>query len=404
MFLLMIASAFFSASEAAFFCLGTADRKRLAEGGPLARLAAGLIAAPERLLTAALLGNLMANLMFFTLSSILLFKFPEDQVALGGIVSLCTLVGLIVFCEMLPKNIAILAPRAIATLTALPLGWVVRLLTPIMPVLEGVNVLSRRLLFPKFISEPYLRIADIERAVKLSKEDAALLRREQKVLQNIVSLADVTAEEMMRPRPLLKTFRPPVSLDVLRDVSFPQSGYLLVTEADTEEIASAVSLKRLFKEDFRRQWGEHSSPVLYVPWSVPVAEVLEQLRHANREVAAVVNEFGETIGILTLDDIAETLFAREPSRARRLYQRTPITKTGANLWHVNGLANLRHLSRQLDIALPVHESVTVAGLLQELLERFPNVGDECEWGPCTLRVLSISEADRFITVELRLNQ
>lgn len=406
MFLLMCGSAFFSGSEAAFFSLGTGDRKALAQGGFLGRLVDRLLAKPERLLSAVLLGNLMVNLTFFTLSAILMFKLRNDgQAALGGILSLVNLFALIIFSEMLPKDIAVLAPRPIATLTALPISWVVRLLAPIMPVLDRVNLLSRRLFFPKFVAEPYLRVADLERAVELSKTDAALLRREQRVLQNIVSLSDITAEEMMRPRALLKTFRPPVSLDDVAErlgMTLPLSGYLVITEPTTEEIAAAVSLRRLYRDDTRTAWQETSAPVVYVPWSVSVAAVLEQLRSSKREVAAVVNEYGETIGILTLDDIIETLFARDPSRSRRLHLSKPIRKIGANLWHVGGLTNLRRVSRELDVTLPFHESVTVGGLLQEILERFPEIGDVCDFGPCTFRVLEISD-DHAILAELRLN-
>lgn len=351
-----------------------------------------------------LLANLMVNLVFFTLSSIVVFQLQQQNATgLAGGFVFVSLFALIIFSEMLPKDLGVLMPQTLAVVAAAPMIWVMRLLSPILPLLAKVNFFSQRLFFPEFESEQYLRLGDLERAVELSQEDAALLKREQRVLQNIVSLSDLHVEELMRPRPLLAIFRPPVTLDMVASrfgTTLPSSGYLVITEETTEEIASAVSLTR-FTGESTSAWDAHSEPVLYIPWSSTAGKALELLRENDRSVAAVVNEYGETIGILTLDDIIETLFTRSPGRVSRLHRRPAIRKLAGQRWEASGLANLRQLARKFGVELPFHESVTLAGLLQEILERFPLPGDHCLWGPFDILVTKITE-DGEVRMELRL--
>ena len=126
--------------------------------------------------------------------------------------------------------------------------------------------------------------------------------------------------------------------------------------------------------------------MFYVPWCATVAGVLGAML-GRRQVAAVVNEHGETVGILTFDDILDTIFSGTPSRSERLLRRAPIRRIAAGVWHVTGMTSLRRLARYFHVERPASKSVTVAGIVQEVLERLPQPGDECRWGPFRFRVL-----------------
>ena len=130
-----------------------------------------------------------------------------------------------------------------------------------------------------------------------------------------------------------------------------------------------------------------AEPVFYVPWCTKVADALEAMLGRRGHVAAVVNELGETIGILTFDDILDTIFSGTPSRSERLLRRAPIRRIAPGVWHVTGLTSLRRLARHFHVERPPSKSVTVAGIIQEVLERFPQPGDECRWGPFRFRVI-----------------
>jgi CBS domain containing-hemolysin-like protein len=397
---LLLASAFFSSSEAAMFYLDGRERRRLASGNRAQRIAAALLADPERLLTAVLFWNLVVNLVYFTIVSIIGIDLKRaGHGGHAGGFALGSLLAIIIFSEMLPKSLAVLAARRLAAVIAIPLAATVRVLDPVLPGFRLANLLSQRLFWPNFLPEPYLRVGDLERAVELSTTDAALLEQEQTVLQNIVSLSDIRLDELMRPRTRFHAFRPPVSLSDLGG-ELPPSGYLLVTEPDNDEVAGAIALRDLSTVP-TTGLEHHARPVAYVPWCTTVAEAMEIMQRDRRQVTAAVNEFGETIGILTIDDILETIFSRAASRSERLLKRMSIRQTAPGAWQVTGITSLRRLARYFRIQRPPSKSVTVAGAIQETLEKLPDPGDACRWGPFHFKVIDVARKGQMV-VELTL--
>jgi putative hemolysin len=320
--------------------------------------------------------------------------------AVAGSFAVGSVLVMIFVGELLPKSVAVIRPPVLAATLAVPLQVLVRLLDPLLPAFRLTMLLSRRLIWPKFQPEPYLRVSDLERAVRLSTSDAAVVEQEQKVLESIVSLSEIRADELMRPRLQLRVFRPPVALADLGG-QLPASGYLLITEPDSDEVARAVSLRNLWRVP-----AEHleqlADPVAYVPWSTTVAQAVEVMHRQQRRVAAVVNELGETIGILLLEDVVDTIFGDTPSRSERLFKRLPIRQVATGVWHVTGMTSIRRLVRHFHLQEPPPtQSITVSGVVQEVLQRMPQAGDQCRWGPFQLKVLDVPQRGRLL-VELTM--
>lgn len=395
-------SGFFSASEAALFSLRLRDRELLASGGSSQQMAARLLSDPDRLLGAILFWNLVVNMIYFAIVSVISLRLERDP-AIGhiypAVFAAISLLTIIFFSEMLPKSVGVLINRRLAGLMGAPLALTVRVLDPMMPTLRLVNLLSRRLIWPGFKREPYLEVSDLERAIALSTSDAKLVAQEQTALRNIVLLSDIRVDEWMRPRTQFLTFRPPVSLADLNGQMTP-SGYMLITEPDSEEVDSAIHLKELF--DVPRVRLEHyAEPVFYVPWCATVADALQEMQRRNRQVAAVVNEYGETCGILTFEDILDTVFNYSPSRSRMLLDQKPIHDLEPDMWLVAGVTPLRRLSRYLNLALPVSKNVTVGGVIQERLGKLAEEDDVCDWGPFRMKVLEAPQRGHML-IELKL--
>lgn len=400
MAVLAAASAFSSCSEAVLFSLQPDDRRALRAGSATQRIAVGLLARPERLLTAILFWNLLFNVAYFSLVSVIGIQLErESRHAEAGLLSLGALLTLIVVSEMCPKIVGVMFPRSVANLVGLPLAAAVRAFDPLAPLFATIIRALRRLILPHFRAEPYLELSDLEQAISLSTVDEELASQERMALQNIVQLSELRADELMRPRTQYQVFAPPVSLDNLGG-ELTRSGYLLVSEPETEDIAGAIPLKYL--PTIPRQHLEHfAQPVAYVPWCSTVAAVFDELQANKREVAAVINELGETIGIVTLEDLLYTVFEEQASRSARLLQTKPIQPLGENLWRVTGMTSLRRLGREFDIDLPLAKSKTVAGIVQEELERLPLTGDTVRWGQFELQVIEADPLGRM-TVDLRL--
>lgn len=398
---LIACSAFFSASEAALFYLRWDQRQALRDGAPGERVAWVLMSDPDRLLSAVLFWNLVINITYFAIASIVGLKleaFLSGSVWVAWGFSAAALL-LVIFCsEMVPKSVAVLLAPQLAGWVGPPLAVAVRLVDPLMPLLRVVNLLSQRLLWPGFRAEPYLELVDLERAIDLSRVDAHVLEQERAALQNMIALSDIRVDEWMRPRTQFRSFTPPVALADLRG-QLPPSGYLLITEPASEEVARALRLREL-----RFPPAAHlerlAKPVAYAPWCTTVAEVFDMLRQRDLEVAVIVNERGETIGILTFDDILSSVFTYEPSRSKLLLDRQPIHTPEPGVWIIAGVTSLRRLSRYLEQPLPPSQSVTLLGAVQESLERVAHPGDEGTWGPFQFRILQAPQGTHLL-VELR---
>ena len=395
MLVLAAGSAFFSCSEAALFSLQADDRRSLRTGGAAGQAAIRLLELPDRLLTAILFWNLIINIVYFALASVISIQLEKQgQRTEAGIAALVALLAIILLSEMVPKTVGVLMPRKLAQLLSLPLSGAVRAFDPIGPLFSAVSRAIRRVFLPHFQAEPYLALRDLEQAITVSTADEELAALERLALQNIVLLADQRADEIMRPRKQYQSFSPPLHLDDLGGRP-TRSGYVLVTEPDSEEIVGAVALNYLPAVP-RRQLEKFAKPVVYLPWCATAASVFNELWVQQYEVAAIVNELGETIGIVTLEDVLQNIFADQASRSARLLETSPIHQLGENLWQVTGMATLRRLSREFDVELPPTKSTTVAGVVQELLQRLPVAGDEVDWESFSFRVVEAEPQENML--------
>ncbi len=390
MAVLVVASAFFSGSEAALFYLTREQREQLAAGGRGARAAVALLTDAPRVLTTILFWNLLVNMAFFALSSLVTLRLGE---ALGPKGSTAMVVGsllaIILFGEMLPKNIAVIWPRPVAILAGLPLTVAARIVDPVLPVLRMVTNASLRLVAPTFVPEPYLELGDLERAIALGASDRALLEQERDILSRTVALSEMRVEEIMRPRKRYWAFTPPVHIEDLEGEETP-SGYVLVTEPDSEEIAAALPLDRVAMTPID-SLHLYAQPVAYVPWSAPAAAALDVLQTTGRRVAAVLNEMGETVGVVTLEDLFDYLLNPESHEHEPVRQLARIRSLGDDAWEVSGLTSLRAVSRRIGATLPEAQNVTVGGLLQEVLHRVPVAADAIAWGGLRWEVIDAPE-------------
>ncbi len=313
---LIAISAFFSSSEAAFFYIGRRERNSLKKGTGTEQLAAKLLEDPDRLLSAILFWNLLINMTYFAIASIVASRIDAAE-DLGASVALAftgaSLLTIIFFSEMLPKSLAVLSPMRSSILIAPPLSLAVRVVDPILPMVKTMNLLAGRLLWPSFTPENEIDLADIERAVELGTDDAALVQRERMALRSLVEIAETRASELMRPRGKLHLVASPIDRDVLFS-QIPPGGYAIITDSTGEQMIGSLSV-RMLRPSQMNDFENLVEPVIYVPWSARVARVLDQLNEQNLSVAIVVDEYGDGIGVLSIDRIFRRMLAPQTDYA-----------------------------------------------------------------------------------------
>jgi len=390
---LVLASGFFSSSETALFYLSRDDLRAFRVGPRRQRLVAGLLANPDRLLTAVLFWNLLINLSYFALSITLTREVsqqnPQGRAGAVTAIPLLSLLGIILFGEVLPKSLAVVFRRRLATWLAWPLAISVRIFDPIAPVFLATTEFLHRVFWPHVTVEPALEADDLEQAVENSAATAEVVTQERQVLHNILDLGEISVEEVMRPRGTWVTLPLPIHLEDL-DRQAIDTGFVVVG-GDGEIVESIIPLDHRASLP-ARHLERLAEEVIPVPWCARLAPVLQRMRETFSSAACVVNEYGEAVGILTHDDILDTILSPEPSRARRLLRREPVEEVQDGRFEVQALTTLRYLSRRLDLDFEPdpEDQVTVSGLLQEQLERVPVVGDECHWQGHRIRVIEAS--------------
>jgi Mg2+/Co2+ transporter CorB len=398
---LMLVSAFFSGSETALFYLSRDELRMLQVGKPRERVIADLLRDPDRLLSAILFWNLFTNLTYFAVSVVLARQLAGSHgAALAGGFTAAAVAAIILFGEVFPKSLAVIFHRRIAGLVSWPVAVAVRVLDPVLPVLEMTTRIIRRTIWPHIRPEPYLHADDLEKAVATSDLSAETILHEQQILHRILDLSEITAEEVMRPRGTYTTYAPGVRLSELHATTHVVDYLLLhdptVVKADPDAIGSAVPLSTLwgFTED---DVAAQAEPIVHVPWCASLADLLQTLRNRLCDVAVVVNEYGETIGVVTYEDVMDTVLVPIPSRAKRILRRDPVLQVAEGRYHVDGLTTLRHLSQRLGFEYEptIDGLLTIAGMLHEQLERIPQVGDECEWAGYRFKVIETTERGKL---------
>ncbi len=349
--------------------------------------------------------NLTVNLTYFSIASQVTQRIANQQSAGATspspeVFDILTLLVVVLFAEFLPKCVGVMIPRKVVRVVSIPLALAIRILDGVIPLLKFVNEVSRRLILPGFRPEPYLETADLDRAVELTTGDTALLQLERKVLQNIIQLSDIRVEEWMHPRSQYRTL--PISANVSDiDSELASAGYLMLTDKLGREIVATVDLSSP-KLGVTASLAALRQPVIVVPWCASIAEALDRLNEDQRRVALIVNELGETIGILTYDEIIDAVFKLDPSQSHREWSRADIVSDEEGVWLATGMTSLRRLERVVGRKISAGRNLTVIGAIQERLKRLAQTDDWCDVGDLHLQVVETGQdGESLVRITLR---
>ncbi|MEO0051329.1 MAG: hemolysin family protein [candidate division WOR-3 bacterium] len=382
---LLVLSFIFSGAEAAFFSL---PQWRVREHRQLSRL----IAEPGRLLGTLLFSNLLVNISATAIFTLLLLQFssrfrlaPVIVLTAGGILMTAIL---LLFGEITPKLLATRYPDTFARIFPPFIAAVQYLIFPVTWLLNRISAFARRL--PEEttqLSEP-----ELQTMITFGREQGVLLPGEEEILRNLIQLDRRTVSEVMTPRQDMVAVPEEATIAAALDVC-RQSGFsrLPVYSGTLEKITGVVYAKELLTApDPKMPVVNITRPPYFVPEVKRLAPLLDELRRKNSHIAIVIDEFGQTAGMVTLEDILEAIFGEirdEFDRAEEL----PYRRVGENEYIVDGEIDLVTLNRLFDDAFTGFEFDRLATLIYDRLGRLAKTGDTVRIGNLEITVTELSQ-------------
>lgn len=371
---LICLSAFFSGSETGMMSINRYRlRHKVKQDNPSAKRVAELLSRPDRLLGIILIGNTFVNVFASAIATVIAVElFGEIGLAIATF--LLTLV-ILVFAESTPKILAALYPEKVA----FPASMVLKILLKIMyPLVWVVNMISNGLL-------KLFRIPVKAKALdKLTHEELRTLVREavggasieyQEMLLGILDLGRVTVEDIMIPRNEIVGINLEEDwTDIKEKLMKSEHTRVLMYEGTIEKSIGFLHMKKALNLFAKEKLSEKTlrdaieEPYI-IPEATPLNTLLINLRHNKCRIGLVVDEYGDTLGLATLEDILEEIVGEFTTDFTKSEELATPQKDGSFL--VDGGVNVRDLNRVMSWELPIEGPKTLSGIIIEHLEAIP---------------------------------
>jgi Mg2+/Co2+ transporter CorB len=370
---LILLSGFFSGSETGLMAINRYRLRHLANKGHSgARLAQALLRKPDRIIGVILLGNNLVNILAASIATVIAMRmFGNNGIWISTLVMT---VVVLIFAELAPKTIAAFHPEKIAIPASYPLSVLLRLLSPVVWLINGiVNLILRPLGIRTNVE--MLELLNHEELRTLVQEGGQISDDHQRMLLNILDLKQAEVDDVMVPRveivginleddwdDILQQLSQTIytRLPVYRETIDQVEGFLHV-----RTIISKLSRRSLRYEDLLKSVRQP----YFVPEGTSLTQQLLEFQQKERRLGLVVDEYGDIQGLVTLDDILEEIVGEYTTEGRD--RSRIVRKLADGNYLVDGTAGLRVLNRRMGWNLPHDEAHTLSGLLVEELELIP---------------------------------
>lgn len=360
------ASFFFALAESSLLALGKWRARQLAEqadGGRVLRL----LEHPSELLATIVLGNTIANS-----GIVALMLWPAMQGRWSpALMSAAALVLVLVGCEVLPKTLAVRAPERWAVRVAGPMvflqsltGWLQRLVQRFNEWLLGVVLL--RSVKPPTTDEEYQELLD------MAYQQGTLAQSEKEILLQIISLDRKAAKDVMRPRSQMAAISDDLSLEDMIAAARQYQHRRLPMYDETPDTIVGILNTRALLLDPQIDLAEAIELPSFVPESMNLLHLLQSLQRQQRGLAIVVDEYGGTAGLVTLEDILEEVVGEIRGEGEPVG--FVMEKLGEGRWRVSGTMSIDDFRREFPGLGDVAGSDTMGGLMLAQMEVVPVAG------------------------------
>lgn len=376
LFFLLFLSACFSASETGLMMLNRYRLRHLAKSGHRgARLAQRLLERPDRLIGLILLGNNFVNISASSVATLITLRLGGE--AYLAVATFLLTFAILIFSEVAPKTLAAMHPERVAFPAAYVLAALMR---PLYPLVVAVNGIANSLLslFGIKMDSGSNSISREELRTIVNEAGALIPRRHQSMLINILDLDKATVEDIMVPRAeIVGIDLEDSNEEILQQLARTQYTRLPVFRDNIEQVEGTVHVRRILplivSEEFSKErLIECMREPYFIPEGTPLHTQLLNFQRNRRRIGLVVDEYGDILGLATVEDILEEIvgeFTTDPGH--NIHEIQPL-EDGSYL--VEGSTSIRELNRLLDWALPTDGPKTLNGAILEQLETIPQAG------------------------------
>ena len=387
----LLCSAFFSGMEIAFVSSNKVRAEiEMARGGIINRILNIYYSNREMFISTLLIGNNIANIVYSMamakLLTIPLGQWISNEALLLLVQTVIATFIILIFGEFVPKSVFRINPNASLRTASIPLLMVYCILYPISRFTEWLSA-SLMKLFGIKIDTSRMRLltvdeldAYLQENIDKREDENKTVEREVKIFENALDFSDTRLRDCMVPRNEI------VSVDV-EDTSrddlvklFTQSGLskIVVYKENIDDVIGFIQVSELFVTDV--DWKKRIKPVLFAPESLLARKMMQQLMDEKRSMAIVIDEFGGTSGMVTLEDLVEEIFGEiEDEHDRNKLTARQLSETS---YEFSGRMEIEEINERFHLDIPESDDYqTIAGYLLNENEAIPNVGEVFDLPP-----------------------
>ncbi len=399
---LILISAFFSGSETGLTAVSKAKIYKLKMGGDKrADLVTRLRMDKDALIGTLLLGNNAVNILASALATSLAIRLYGDPGVVYSTIMMTVLV--LVFGEVLPKTYAFYNAEKTSLYVAMPMLFFVKILSPITKLVQiMVDAFMGLLGMSKKNADTLTATEELRGAIEMHHREGGVVKRERDMLGSVLDLAKTEVGEIMVHRKKMLTVnidQPPSKL--IAQLLSKNHSRIPVWKDSPDNITGILHTKSLLKLMQKKSGKIKTGDIVKLvtpPWFVPETNTLSnqllQFRKKRTHMAIVVDEYGDLVGLVTLEDILEEIVGQindEHDQAPT----SQVKKYKSGQIEVDGEMTIRDLNRQMDWNLPDDDATTVAGLVIHESETIPVVGQKFSFHNFTFKV--VKRKDNQIT-------
>ena len=369
---LILISGFFSGSETALFSLSAMKVKAFKKGKEgRGRLVAKLLGSPKDLLVTIILINVVVNILIQNVVSNL---FGDSSWLLNVGVPL---IIVLVFGEFIPKSLGIANNQKVAPLVAPVLAGVAWLFSPIRKIFTAVTQVVSGIMFFFLKREKEISVDELKHALSSSRQTGMLNPDEAELVDGYLQLEGAMVKEFLRPRAEALFFDIDDTLEKLLHLFVDQECTRIpVCEGDFDHVLGIMTAQSYFMYRAKIQSSQDLKTYLkkpfYVPESLPAKNLIEQMDDKEENFAIVVDEYGATSGLISLEDLVEVVVGEI---ADRRDEKSLYTRSGDNVIIASGKLELAEFEEVFGIPLKSQDNmVTIGGWLTEQIGDIPKAG------------------------------